>query len=81
MATIRSFSNSVSAALAQAVLLDHGIECFLADENSHLYSGVTIAIPIRLLASEKDIEQARQLLDSTDLSLPPDFDPLIIEQD
>ncbi len=59
MITLRSFSNSAAAGIAQAVLRDHEILCELADVQSHLYSGAMIAIPVRLLVAEEDIEEAR----------------------
>jgi hypothetical protein len=80
MTTLRAFSSSASAGIARSVLRDHNILCELADVDSHFYSGAMLAIPVRLLVPEEDIEEARRILDSTDLSLPPDFDPTKIEE-
>lgn len=80
MITLRSFSNSAAAGIAQSVLLDHGIPCELADVNSHFYSGAMIAIPVRLLVARENLDEAIEILDLTDLALPPDFDPTQLEE-
>jgi len=79
MTTFRTFPNSVAAGIALAVLLDHDIPCELADVNAHLYCAAGVAIPVRLLVPEEYVEAATRILDSTDLSLPADFDPTQIE--
>jgi len=80
MTTLRSFTNSASAGIAQSVLQDRGIPCELADVNSHLYSGAMIAVPVRLLVGIEDLEKAIKILDSTDLALPPGFDPTQLKE-
>jgi len=62
--------------MAKSLLDDHHIVCSLADENSHLYAGTgQIAIPIRLLVAEENVEQALHILDDARPPLPDDFDP------
>jgi hypothetical protein len=80
MVTLRTFPDPVTAGLARALLRDRGIPCELADVESHLYSAAMIAIPVRLLVPQDTLEEAGQILDSTDLALPPDFDPSRIEE-
>jgi tetratricopeptide (TPR) repeat protein len=54
---------------------DQKIVCSLADENSNLYGGGPLAMPIRLLVVEEQVEQARHILDDAREPLPDDFDP------
>ena len=60
---------------AKSLLDDQKIVCSLADENSNLYGGGPLAMPIRLLVSEEQVEQARHILDDARQPLPDDFDP------
>ena len=61
--------------MAKSLLDDHKIVCSLADENSNLYGGGPLAMPIRLLVAEEQVEQARHILDDARQPLPDDFDP------
>jgi hypothetical protein len=67
MVTLRAFSTPAEAALAKSLLDDHGIVSSLADENSYLYGGAYLAMPVRLLVAEEQLEEAARIL--TD---PPD---------
>ena len=67
MVTLRAFSTAAEAALAKSLLDDHGIVSSLADENSYLYGGAPLAMPVRLLVAEEQLEEAARIL--TD---PPD---------
>ena len=49
MVTLRAFSTPAQAALAKSLLDDHGIVSSLADENSYLYGGAYLAMPVRLI--------------------------------
>jgi hypothetical protein len=80
MITFRTFSDPVTAGIAQDVLREHGIPCHLADENASAYTGARFAVPVRLLVPEDRQEEAQKILDSTDLALPPDFDPTKLEE-
>ena len=75
MVTLRSYSNPAEAAMAKSLLDDHKIVCSLADENSNLYGGGPLAMPIRLLVAEEQVEQAGHILDDARQPLPDDFDP------
>lgn len=75
MVTLRSYSNPAEAAMAKSLLDDHKIVCSLADENSNLYGGGPLAMPIRLLVAEEQVEQARHILDDARQPLSDDFDP------
>jgi tetratricopeptide (TPR) repeat protein len=76
MITLRAYSNPAEAAMAKSLLDDQQIVCSLADENSNLYAGTgSVAIPIRLLVAEDQVEQARHILDDARQPLPDDFDP------
>jgi hypothetical protein len=61
--------------MAKSLLDDQKIVCSLADENSNLYGGGPLAMPIRLLVAEEQVEQARHVLDDARPLLPDDFDP------
>jgi tetratricopeptide (TPR) repeat protein len=75
MVTLRTYSNPAEAAMAKSLLDDQKIVCSLADENSNLYGGGPLAMPIRLLVAEEQVEQARHILDDLRQPLPDDFDP------
>lgn len=75
MVTLRAFSSPAQAALAKSLLDDHRIVSSLADENSYLYGGAYLAMPVRLLVAEEQLEEAARIL-----SDPPDglrVDPAI----
>jgi len=67
MVTLRAFSTPAQAALAKSLLDDHGIVCSLADENSYLYGGAYLAMPVRLVVAEDQLEEAARILND-----PPD---------
>jgi tetratricopeptide (TPR) repeat protein len=75
MVTLRTYSNQMEAAMAKSLLDDQKIVCRLADENSNLYGGGPLAMPIRLLVAEEQVERARHILDDARQPLPDDFDP------
>jgi Putative prokaryotic signal transducing protein len=60
MITLRTFDSSGAASIAKSALDANGILCGLADENAHLY--LMAAVPIRLLVSEDQVEEATQIL-------------------
>jgi hypothetical protein len=64
MVTVRSFSNQAEAALAKSVLDDHNITSSLADENSYLYGGAPMAMPVRLMVAEEHAAEAARILES-----------------
>jgi tetratricopeptide (TPR) repeat protein len=74
MITLRSYSNQAEAAMAKSLLDDHEIVCSLADENSNLYGGGPLVMPIRLLVAEEQAEQAGHVLDDARPPLQDDFD-------
>jgi hypothetical protein len=67
MVTLRAFSTAAEAALAKSLLDDHDIVCSLADENSWLYGGAPLAMPVRLLVAEDRAAEADRIL-----THPPD---------
>jgi len=67
MVTLRAFSTPAEAALAKSLLDDHGIVSSLADENSYLYGGAYLAMPVRLVVAEEQLEEAARILKA-----PPD---------
>ncbi|HEX8897820.1 MAG TPA: DUF2007 domain-containing protein [Chthoniobacterales bacterium] len=67
MVTLRAFSAPAEAALAKSLLDDHGIVSSLADENSWMYGGAPLAMPVRLLVAEEQLEEAARILKA-----PPD---------
>ena len=67
MVTLRAFSTPAQAALAKSLLDDHGIVSSLADENSYLYGGAYLAMPVRLIVAEEQFEEAARILND-----PPD---------
>ena len=75
MVTLCSYSSPVEAALAKSLLDDRKILCSLADENSNRYGGAPLAMPIRLLVAEEQVEEARRVLADFSQALPDDFDP------
>jgi putative signal transducing protein len=62
MVTLRAFSTAAEAALVKTLLDDHGIVSSLADENSYLYGGAPLAMPVRLLVAEEQLEDAARIL-------------------
>jgi cytochrome c-type biogenesis protein CcmH/NrfG len=74
MVTLRTYSNPAEAAIAKSVLDDHNIVCSLADENANLYGGGPLAMPIRLLVKEEQVEEATRILDTKGPELSEDFD-------
>lgn len=74
MVTLRVFDSPLEAGLAKSLLTDRGIECQLADEASHDWSGAAVAVPIRLLVRQDQVEEAVQILDHPGPGLPDDFD-------
>src|SRR5882762_6524223 len=75
MVTLRTYSNAAAAAMAKSLLDDQQIVCSLADENANLYGGGPLAMPIRLLVADEQVEQAGHILDDARPSLPDDFVP------
>ena len=65
MITLRTFTAPVDAQLAKTLLGDHGIDSVVADENSSLYSA-PLAVGIRLMVPEEDVERAGAILDALD---------------
>jgi hypothetical protein len=62
MVTLRAYSNPAEAALAKTLLDDRNILCSLADENSYLYGGAPLAMPVRILVAEEQAQEADRIL-------------------
>jgi putative signal transducing protein len=75
MVTLRAYSNPAQAAVAKSVLDDHKLYCALADENVNLYGGGPLAMPIRLMIADEQVEAADHILSNLRQDLPDDFDP------
>jgi hypothetical protein len=75
MVTLRAYSNPAQAAVAKSVLDDHKIYCALADENVNLYGGGPLAMPIRLMVADEQVEAADHILSNLRQDLPDVFDP------
>ncbi len=75
MVTLRTYPNSLEAGLAKSLLESRNIVCSLADEGANAWGGAPIAMPIRLLVAEDQVDQARELLNEVAPSLPDDFEP------
>ncbi len=62
--TLETFSRGFIAYIAKAKLAAAGIDSFVADEHMNIiYPGLT---GVRLLVREKDLEEARNVLQETD---------------
>jgi hypothetical protein len=80
MVTLRAFFTQAEAALAKSVLDDHNITSSLADENAYLYGGAPLAMPVRLLVAEDQVEEASRILDEggrdrADIQSPVEHEP------
>ena len=80
MVTLRVFDSALEAGLAKSLLNDRGIECELADEASHELSGAAVAVPVRLLVKEEQLQEALRILKNPGPGLPDDFDPTAIPE-
>ncbi len=66
MITLRSYANPIEAGMAKSMLEAHNISCTLADENANVYGGAPFAIPVRLLVSEDQVDEARRILEDAE---------------
>jgi tetratricopeptide (TPR) repeat protein len=64
MVTLRTYANPVDAAIAKSILDEHNIVCSLADENANVYGGAPFAMPVRLMVSEKQADEALRILET-----------------
>jgi len=64
MVTLRTYANPVDAAIAKSILDEHNIICSLADENANVYGGAPFAMPVRLMVSEKQADEALHILET-----------------
>lgn len=62
--TIASFSNYIEANITAAYLRQHGIDCFLVDENSTACAIATSVVETRLMISIEDCNHAKIILNS-----------------
>ena len=62
MVTVERFLDPVQAQIAKGMLESSGIECFLQGE--HANHMVPLAFRVRLQVLERDVEEARSLLDA-----------------
>ena len=62
MITLRSYANPIEAGMAKSMLEAHDISCTLADENANVYGGAPFAMPVRLLVSEDQVDEAKKVL-------------------
>src|SRR5881392_1375872 len=66
MFTLRSYASPIEAGMAKSMLEAHGISCSLADENANIYGGAPFAMPVRLLVSEDQVNEAKQVLEDAE---------------
>jgi tetratricopeptide (TPR) repeat protein len=66
MITLRSYPNPIEAGMAKSMLEAHNISCTLADENANVYGGAPFAMPVRLLVSEDQVDEARRILEDAE---------------
>ena len=66
MITPRSYANSIEAGMTKSTLEAHDISCALADENANVYGGAPLAMPVRLLVSEDQVDEAKQVLEDAE---------------
>ena len=64
MVTLRTYPNPLDAAIAKSILDEHNIICSLADENANVYGGAPFAMPVRLMVSEKQADEALRILET-----------------
>jgi hypothetical protein len=62
MVTLGTYRNLMDASLAKLLLDDHDIFCRLFDENAFLWGGAPFAMPVRLVVSDTQFEQAARIL-------------------
>jgi len=66
MVTLRTYLNPTQALLDKTLLDNNEIFCAIADQNVNLYGGGPFAMPVRLLVTEEQAEEADCILKSSD---------------
>jgi tetratricopeptide (TPR) repeat protein len=74
MVTLRTYANPTETGMAKSLLDSHNIFCRLADEDVNRYGGAPFAMPIRLLVTEDQAEEAARILETKGPELSEDFD-------
>jgi hypothetical protein len=72
MVTLKRYLNLSHAGLAKTFLDDHNISCALLDQNAHLYAFAYLAIPVRLVVSDAQLERAARVLSHSERLLALD---------
>ncbi len=72
MITLRSYANPIEAGMAKSMLETNDIPCTLADENANAYGGAPLAMPVRLLVSEDQVDEARRILENAEKAASSD---------
>jgi tetratricopeptide (TPR) repeat protein len=74
MVTLRTYANPTEAGMAKSLLDSHNIFCRLADEDVNRYGGAPFAMPVRLLVTEDQAEEAARILETKGPELSENFD-------
>ena len=63
---LKPFTSAIEASLARSFLASEGIMCFLFDVEDQMDNFPRLAVPVRLMVAEEDLDAAVRLLREVD---------------
>lgn len=68
LAELARYPFSMNAEIAKGYLESHGLGAVIFDSGMNIADSAAIAIPVRLMVLEEDMEEAKRLLQEADLT-------------